>query len=70
MRMDRELRTLGVGKGEALLEGDDVLILAIGSTVYPSVEAAQGLLKGRYWDFGDKLSIPKAPGWGIDLHHG
>jgi 1-deoxy-D-xylulose-5-phosphate synthase len=46
VRMDRELRTLEVGKGEILLEGDDVLILAIGSTVYPSVEAAQGLLKG------------------------
>ena len=46
VRMDRELRTLEMGKGEILLEGDDVLILAIGSTVYPSVEAAQGLLKG------------------------
>jgi len=46
VRMDRELRTLEVGKGEILLEGDDVLILAIGSTVYPSVEAAQWLLKG------------------------
>jgi 1-deoxy-D-xylulose-5-phosphate synthase len=46
VRMDRELRTLEMGKGEILLEGDDVLILAIGSTVYPSLEAAQGLLKG------------------------
>jgi 1-deoxy-D-xylulose-5-phosphate synthase len=46
VRMDREPRMLEMGKGETLLEGDDVLILAIGSTVYPSVEAAQGLLKG------------------------
>jgi len=34
-----------VGKGEVLLEGDDVLILAIGSTVYPSLEAAHSLLE-------------------------
>jgi 1-deoxy-D-xylulose-5-phosphate synthase len=45
VKMDRELRSLEVGKGEVLSEGDDVLILAIGSTVYPSLEAAHTLLK-------------------------
>jgi 1-deoxy-D-xylulose-5-phosphate synthase len=45
VKMDRELRPLEVGKGEVLLEGDDVLILAIGSTVYPSMEAAYRLLE-------------------------
>ena len=44
VKMDREPRPLEVGKGEVLLEGDDVLILAVGSTVYPSLEAAQRLL--------------------------
>jgi 1-deoxy-D-xylulose-5-phosphate synthase len=43
VRMDREPKPLKVGKGEVLLEGDDVLILAVGSTVYPSLEAAQRL---------------------------
>lgn len=37
-------RLLEIGKGEILLEGDDVAIIAIGSMVYPSIEAA-GLLK-------------------------
>jgi len=45
VKMDRELRRLEVGKAEVLLEGEDVLILAIGSTVYPSLEAAHRLLK-------------------------
>jgi 1-deoxy-D-xylulose-5-phosphate synthase len=45
VKMDRELRPLEVGKGEVLLDGDDVLILAIGSTVYPSMEAAHRLLE-------------------------
>ena len=31
------------GKGELLLEGDDLLILAVGSTVYPALEAASSL---------------------------
>ncbi|UCD71932.1 MAG: 1-deoxy-D-xylulose-5-phosphate synthase [Syntrophobacterales bacterium] len=45
VKMDRDLRPLEVGKGEVLLEGEDVLILAIGSTVYPSLEAAHRLSK-------------------------
>jgi len=45
VKMDPEPRPLEVGKAEVLLEGDDVLILAIGSTVYPSLEAAHRLLR-------------------------
>lgn len=37
-------RTLPVGKGEILRQGKDVAIVAIGSTVYPSLEAA-GMLE-------------------------
>jgi len=45
VKMDPEPKPLEVGKAEVLLEGDDVLILAIGSTVYPSLEAAKRLLR-------------------------
>lgn len=37
------LNSIGIGKGEVLREGKDVLIVAIGSTVYPSLRAAQRL---------------------------
>ncbi len=33
-------RTLEIGRGEVLREGKDIVIVAIGSTVYPSLEAA------------------------------
>jgi 1-deoxy-D-xylulose-5-phosphate synthase len=37
------LRSIEIGKGEVLREGRDMLILAIGTTVYPSVRAAERL---------------------------
>ncbi len=37
------LQSIDMGKGELLREGSDVLILAIGSTVYPSLRAAERL---------------------------
>ena len=37
------LRPIEIGKGEILREGRDVLILAIGTTVYPSLRAAERL---------------------------
>ncbi|MDI6763732.1 MAG: 1-deoxy-D-xylulose-5-phosphate synthase [Thermodesulfobacteriota bacterium] len=37
------LNSIEIGKGEVLREGKDVLIVAIGSTVYPSLRAAQRL---------------------------
>ncbi|MBM4305826.1 MAG: 1-deoxy-D-xylulose-5-phosphate synthase [Deltaproteobacteria bacterium] len=37
------LETIKIGRGEVLKEGRDILIVAIGSTVYPSLGAAQKL---------------------------
>jgi 1-deoxy-D-xylulose-5-phosphate synthase len=37
------LQSIEIGTGEVLKEGDDVLILAIGTTVYPSLRAAERL---------------------------
>ncbi|MBI5655977.1 MAG: 1-deoxy-D-xylulose-5-phosphate synthase [Geobacter sp.] len=44
--LDQELRELPIGKGEQLADGNDLAIVAIGSTVYPALEAA-GLLGQR-----------------------
>ncbi len=38
--LDEELRVLDIGKGEVIREGNDAAIIAVGSTVYPSLEAA------------------------------
>ncbi|MCE5197472.1 MAG: 1-deoxy-D-xylulose-5-phosphate synthase [Armatimonadota bacterium] len=37
----RDVEILSIGKGERLTEGDDAAIIAIGSTVYPALEAAR-----------------------------
>jgi len=39
------LRTLPIGKAELLREGRDILLLPVGSTVHPALEAAAGLHK-------------------------
>ena len=41
--MDKELKALEIGKGEILREGSDIGILALGSMVYPCLEAATRL---------------------------
>ncbi len=41
--MDQEYKAIPVGEAEILSQGDDLLILALGSTVYPSLEAAEKL---------------------------
>ncbi|HMK52601.1 MAG TPA: transketolase C-terminal domain-containing protein, partial [Thermodesulfobacteriota bacterium] len=43
VRREAPLKSIDIGKGEVLKEGEDVLILAIGSTVYPSLRAAERL---------------------------
>jgi 1-deoxy-D-xylulose-5-phosphate synthase len=43
VRREAPLKSIDIGKGEVLREGEDVLILAIGSTVYPSLRAAERL---------------------------
>lgn len=42
------LRKIPIGRAEVLREGEDLLILAIGATVYPSLEAARELEKQGY----------------------
>jgi len=44
--MEKELKALEIGKGELLVEGSDLTLVAIGSTVYPALEAA-ALLKQK-----------------------
>jgi len=44
--LDQELKAIEIGKGELLKEGSDLSIVAIGSTVYPALEAAD-LLRER-----------------------
>ncbi len=39
------LEKLAIGRGELLLEGDDLLLLPIGNRVYPALLAAEGLAK-------------------------
>jgi len=57
VQMDEELKEIPIGKAELLREGEDLLIIAIGSTVYPALEAAEflekqglniGILDGRF----------------------
>ncbi len=43
--LDSEFKEIPIGKAEVLTEGKDVLILAIGSMVYPALEAAKELKK-------------------------
>jgi len=46
VELDKELRSIPIGKGELLREGEDVAIVAIGSMVAPALEAACELAKG------------------------
>jgi len=41
--LDETLREIPIGRGEVLREGEDVAILALGTTVYPALEAAEKL---------------------------
>ena len=43
VELDPEFKTLPIGKGEVLREGDDLLIVAIGVTVQSALEAAENL---------------------------
>ena len=41
--LDQRLEVLPVGRGEVLREGEDVVVFALGSMVYPSLDAARRL---------------------------
>jgi len=45
VEISTELRRLEIGKGEILVEGDDILLLPIGNRVHPALRAAEGLKK-------------------------
>jgi len=46
--MDNGFRKIPIGEAEILIEGTDLLILAVGSRVHPSLEAARELEKEGY----------------------
>jgi 1-deoxy-D-xylulose-5-phosphate synthase len=46
--MDGEFKKIPIGRAEVLTQGKDLLILAIGSRVYPCLEAAKELEKDGY----------------------
>jgi 1-deoxy-D-xylulose-5-phosphate synthase len=46
VELDAELRPVDIGKGEILRQGSDVVLLAIGATVAPALEAARELASG------------------------
>jgi len=43
VELDEELKTLEIGKSEVLQRGGDIVILAVGATVYPALYAAKKL---------------------------
>jgi len=43
--MDSEIRSMAIGRGKLMREGDELTILAIGNRVWPAVEAAKELEK-------------------------
>jgi 1-deoxy-D-xylulose-5-phosphate synthase len=46
--IDKEYKKIPIGESEILTDGRDLLILALGSRVYPSLEAAMELKKDGY----------------------
>jgi 1-deoxy-D-xylulose-5-phosphate synthase len=43
VKREMPLQSIDIGKGEVLREGQDILVVAIGTTVYPSLRAAEKL---------------------------
>lgn len=41
--LEEEIRNIPIGKGEVLREGDDILLIGIGNTVHPAMDAATRL---------------------------
>ncbi len=47
--LDPELKTLPIGEAEILMEGEDILVLAIGYMVQPAIEAAKRLQEEGFY---------------------
>ncbi|MBW1838721.1 MAG: 1-deoxy-D-xylulose-5-phosphate synthase [Deltaproteobacteria bacterium] len=45
--LDKQLKDLPIGKAEFLQDGDDLVILAVGGSVYPSLNAAERLKEAK-----------------------
>ena len=45
--LDKQLKDLPIGKAELLQDGDDLVILAVGGSVYPSLNAAERLKEAK-----------------------
>jgi len=45
--LDEQLKDLPIGKAEVLQDGDDLVILAVGGSVYPSLNAAERLKEAK-----------------------
>jgi len=45
--LDEQLKDLPIGKAEVLQDGDDLVILAVGGSVYPSINAAERLKEAK-----------------------
>jgi 1-deoxy-D-xylulose-5-phosphate synthase len=52
VKREEPLQSIDLGKGEILREGQDILIIAIGTTVYPSLRAA-----GKLADMGIQATV-------------
>jgi 1-deoxy-D-xylulose-5-phosphate synthase len=47
VKLDIQLNTLPIGKAEVLQDGDDLVILAVGGSVYPALNAAERLKEAK-----------------------
>ncbi len=47
IKLDGDLKTLEIGKAEVLQDGKDLVILAVGVTVYPALHAAKELMEEK-----------------------
>jgi 1-deoxy-D-xylulose-5-phosphate synthase len=47
VKLDIQLTTLPIGKAEVLQDGDDLVILAVGGSVYPALNAAERLKEAK-----------------------
>ena len=67
VKMDADFKALEIGKGEILREGSDIGILALGTLVYPCLEAASRLEALGPARHRHQCALHEAAGRGIDL---
>ncbi len=70
MPLDKDLSILETGKAEVLHPGDHLVILAVGVTVYPALDAARTLKNEGIEAAVSELPFCKAPGYGTGMQPG